>query len=47
MCTPLLFLERCNLVEAYVADYRELQCRLVQMLDCWSSSNFNARKVSR
>ncbi|XP_031747381.1 exonuclease mut-7 homolog isoform X2 [Xenopus tropicalis] len=47
MCTPLLFMERFNLVEAYVADYRELQCRLVQMLDGWSASNFNARKVSR
>ncbi|OCT66929.1 exonuclease mut-7 homolog [Xenopus laevis] len=47
MCTPLIFLERFNLVEAYVHNYRELQCKLVQILDCWSASNFNARKVSR
>ncbi|XP_053329863.1 exonuclease mut-7 homolog [Spea bombifrons] len=47
MCTPLLLLERFNLVELYVAEYPELQSRLVQMLDSWSDSTFNPRKVSR
>ncbi|KAM9325596.1 exonuclease mut-7 homolog [Gastrophryne carolinensis] len=47
MCTPLLLLERFNLVEAYVAEYPELQSKLLQMLDRWSETNFNARKLSR
>ncbi|KAG8447413.1 hypothetical protein GDO86_014768, partial [Hymenochirus boettgeri] len=47
MCAPLLLLERFNLVEAYVANYPKLQSKILQMLDSWSSSDFNARKVSR
>ncbi|XP_018412250.1 PREDICTED: exonuclease mut-7 homolog [Nanorana parkeri] len=47
MCTPLLLMERFNLVEAYVAGYPELQTKLLQMLDRWSLSRFNPRKLSR
>lgn len=47
MCTPLLLMERFNLVEAYVAGNPELQTKLLQMLDRWSLSRFNPRKLSR
>ncbi|KAG8543608.1 hypothetical protein GDO81_024208, partial [Engystomops pustulosus] len=47
MCAPLLFLDRFNLLESYVSGYPELQCRLLQMLDRWSDSNFNPRKFSK
>ncbi|KAM5146831.1 exonuclease mut-7 homolog [Mantella aurantiaca] len=47
MCTPLLLMERFNLVEAYVAGYPELQTKLLQMLDRWSLSRFNPRKLGR
>ncbi|KAM4661974.1 exonuclease mut-7 homolog [Discoglossus pictus] len=47
MCAPLLLLERFNLVEAYVVGYPELQGRLVQLLDSWSSPDFNPRVLGR
>ncbi|KAM4696447.1 exonuclease mut-7 homolog isoform 2-T2 [Rhinophrynus dorsalis] len=45
MCAPLLLMERFNLVESYVAHYPELQSRLVQLLDRWST--FNPRTLCR
>ncbi|XP_030062669.1 exonuclease mut-7 homolog [Microcaecilia unicolor] len=47
MCTPLLLQDKMNLVEAYVADHSELQCRLLQILDSWSDPNFNPRDIAR
>ncbi|XP_072287435.1 exonuclease mut-7 homolog isoform X2 [Pyxicephalus adspersus] len=47
ICTPLLLMERFNLVEAYVAEYPELQTKLLQMLDQWSLCRFNPRKLCR
>ncbi|XP_075690665.1 exonuclease mut-7 homolog [Rhinoderma darwinii] len=47
MCTPLLFLDRFNLLESYVSGYPELQSQLLQILDRWSDSNFNFRKLSK
>ncbi|KAM3910642.1 exonuclease mut-7 homolog isoform 2-T2 [Leptodactylus fuscus] len=47
MCTPLLLLDRFNLLEAYVSGYPELQSQLLQMLDRWSDSSFNPRKLSK
>ncbi|XP_063792299.1 exonuclease mut-7 homolog isoform X2 [Pseudophryne corroboree] len=47
MCAPLLLMERFNLVEGYVAGHPELQSRLLQMLDRWSDSSFNPRKLSK
>ncbi|XP_073496690.1 exonuclease mut-7 homolog isoform X2 [Phyllobates terribilis] len=47
MCAPLLLLDRFNLLEAYVSGYPELQSQLLQMLDRWSDSSFNPRKLSK
>ncbi|XP_068105069.1 exonuclease mut-7 homolog [Hyperolius riggenbachi] len=47
MCTPLFLMERTNLMEAYVAGDPELQAKLLQMLDRWSESESNTRKLSR
>ncbi|XP_040261262.1 exonuclease mut-7 homolog isoform X2 [Bufo bufo] len=47
MCTPLLLLDRFNQLEAYVSGYPELQSQLLQMLDRWSDSSFNPRKLSK
>lgn len=47
MCAPLLLLDRFNLLESYVSGYPELQSRLLQMLDRWSDSSFNPRKLSK
>ncbi|XP_073170679.1 exonuclease mut-7 homolog isoform X5 [Lepidochelys kempii] len=47
MCTPLLLQEKTNLVEAYVAEYPDLQCKLLQTLDMWCEPNFNTTDLSR
>uniref|UniRef100_A0A8C8RHW1 Exonuclease 3'-5' domain containing 3 n=1 Tax=Pelusios castaneus TaxID=367368 RepID=A0A8C8RHW1_9SAUR len=47
MCTPLLFQEKTNLVEAYVAEYPDLQCKLLQTLDMWCEPSFNTKDISR
>ncbi|XP_069798891.1 exonuclease mut-7 homolog [Dendropsophus ebraccatus] len=47
MCAPLLLLDRFNLLESYVSGYPELQGQLLQMLDRWSDSSFNPRKLSK
>ncbi|XP_073412176.1 exonuclease mut-7 homolog isoform X2 [Dendrobates tinctorius] len=47
MCAPLLLLDRINLLEAYVSGHPELQSQLLQMLDRWSDSSFNPRKLSK
>ncbi|CAJ0940012.1 unnamed protein product [Ranitomeya imitator] len=47
MCAPLLLLDRFNLLEAYVSGHPELQSQLLQMLDRWSDSSFNLRKLSK
>ncbi|XP_056393709.1 exonuclease mut-7 homolog [Hyla sarda] len=47
MCTPLLLLDRFNLVESYVSGCPDLQSQLLQMLDRWSDSSFNPRKISK
>ncbi|KAG9472564.1 hypothetical protein GDO78_018843 [Eleutherodactylus coqui] len=47
MCTPLLLLDRFNLLEAYVSGHPKLQSQLLQMLDRWSDSSFNPRKLSK
>ncbi|XP_074976534.1 exonuclease mut-7 homolog isoform X6 [Caretta caretta] len=47
MCTPLLLQEKTNLVEAYVAEYPDLQCKLLQTLDMWCEPNFNTTDISR
>ncbi|XP_077045111.1 exonuclease mut-7 homolog isoform X2 [Agelaius phoeniceus] len=47
MCTPLLLQDKANLVEAYVAEYPELQRKLLQTLDTWCESSFNIRDIIR
>ncbi|KGL81519.1 putative exonuclease mut-7, partial [Tinamus guttatus] len=47
MCTPLLLQDKTNLVEAYVGDHPELQCKLVQILDTWCAPGFNIKDISR
>ncbi|XP_067417673.1 exonuclease mut-7 homolog isoform X3 [Emydura macquarii macquarii] len=47
MCTPLLLQEKTNLVEAYVAEYPDLQCKLLQTLDIWCEPSFNTKDISR
>ncbi|XP_042711634.2 exonuclease mut-7 homolog isoform X7 [Chrysemys picta bellii] len=47
MCTPLLLQEKTNLVEAYVAEYPDLQRKLLQTLDMWCEPSFNTTDISR
>lgn len=47
MCAPLLFQDKINLVEDYVAEYPELQCRLLEILDTWCEPDFNIRDMAR
>ncbi|XP_075761943.1 exonuclease mut-7 homolog isoform X2 [Pelodiscus sinensis] len=47
MCTPLLLQEKINLVETYVAEYPDLQCKLLKTLDMWCEPGFNTADVSR
>ncbi|XP_053863580.1 exonuclease mut-7 homolog isoform X1 [Malaclemys terrapin pileata] len=47
MCTPLLLQEKTNLVEAYVAEYPDLQRKLLQILDMWCEPSFNTTDISR
>ncbi|XP_019396049.1 PREDICTED: exonuclease mut-7 homolog isoform X1 [Crocodylus porosus] len=47
MCTPLLLQDKTNLVEAYVAEYPNLQCKLLQILDAWREPSFNIKDISR
>nr|XP_014342974.1 PREDICTED: exonuclease mut-7 homolog [Latimeria chalumnae] len=47
MCTPMLLQEKTNLAEAFVADYPELQSKLVQMLDRWCDPTFNSEDLIR
>uniref|UniRef100_V9KEI2 Putative exonuclease mut-7-like protein n=1 Tax=Callorhinchus milii TaxID=7868 RepID=V9KEI2_CALMI len=47
MCIPLLLQDKTNLVEAYVADYPDLQRQLVQTLDSWCDSTVNIRDIRR
>lgn len=47
MCAPLLFQDKINLVEDYVAEYPELQCRLLEILDTWCEPDFNIRDMTR
>ncbi|XP_068770474.1 exonuclease mut-7 homolog isoform X1 [Struthio camelus] len=47
MCTPLLLQDKTNLVEAYVGEYPELQCKLLQILDTWCEPSFNIKDISR
>uniref|UniRef100_A0A452HLJ3 3'-5' exonuclease domain-containing protein n=1 Tax=Gopherus agassizii TaxID=38772 RepID=A0A452HLJ3_9SAUR len=46
MCTPLLLQEKTNLVEAYVAEYPDLQRKLLQTLDMWCEPSFNTTDIS-
>ncbi|NXB79594.1 MUT7 Exonuclease, partial [Donacobius atricapilla] len=47
MCTPLLLQDKANLVEDYVAEYPELQRKLLQTLDTWCDPSFNIRDITR
>ncbi|NWI43474.1 MUT7 Exonuclease, partial [Picathartes gymnocephalus] len=47
MCTPLLLQDKANLVEDYVAEYPELQRKLLQTLDTWCDPSFNFRDITR
>ncbi|XP_066057124.1 exonuclease mut-7 homolog isoform X2 [Chamaea fasciata] len=47
MCTPLLLEDKANLVEDYVAEYPELQRKLLQTLDTWCDPSFNIRDITR
>nr|XP_038043968.1 exonuclease mut-7 homolog isoform X6 [Anas platyrhynchos] len=47
MCMPLLFQDKINLMEDYVGEYPELQCKLVQILDTWCEPGFNIRDIAR
>ncbi|XP_021269590.1 exonuclease mut-7 homolog isoform X2 [Numida meleagris] len=47
MCAPLLFQDKINLVEDYVAEHPELQRRLLQILDTWCEPDFNIRDMAR
>ncbi|NXI67102.1 MUT7 Exonuclease, partial [Anseranas semipalmata] len=47
MCTPLLFQDKINLMEEYVGEYPELQCKLLQILDTWCEPSFNIRDIAR
>ncbi|NXM95621.1 MUT7 Exonuclease, partial [Sylvia borin] len=47
MCTPLLLQDKANLVEDYVAEYPELQRKLLQTLDTWCEPSFNIRDITR
>uniref|UniRef100_A0A803VHZ8 Exonuclease 3'-5' domain containing 3 n=1 Tax=Ficedula albicollis TaxID=59894 RepID=A0A803VHZ8_FICAL len=47
MCTPLLLQDKANLVEEYVAEYPELQRKLLQTLDKWCDPSFNIRDITR
>ncbi|XP_071309879.1 exonuclease mut-7 homolog isoform X4 [Agelaius tricolor] len=47
MCTPLLLQDKANLVEEYVAEYPELQRKLLQTLDMWCEPSFNIRDIIR
>ncbi|KAM7033633.1 exonuclease mut-7 homolog isoform 2-T7 [Acridotheres tristis] len=47
MCTPLLLQDKANLVEDYVAEYPELQRKLLQTLDKWCDLSFNIRDITR
>ncbi|NXU46811.1 MUT7 Exonuclease, partial [Drymodes brunneopygia] len=47
MCTPLLLQDKANLVEDYVAEYPELQRKLLQTLDMWCDPSFNIRDITR
>ncbi|XP_078082867.1 exonuclease mut-7 homolog isoform X2 [Mustelus asterias] len=47
MCIPLLLQDKVNLVEAYVADYPELQHCLLQLLDSWCHPVMNTANIQR
>lgn len=47
MCTPLLLQDKTNVVEDYVAEYPELQSKLLQTLDSWCEPGFNIRDITR
>ncbi|XP_062447057.1 exonuclease mut-7 homolog isoform X3 [Rhea pennata] len=47
MCIPLLLQDKNNLVEGYVEEYPELQCKLLQILDTWCEPSFNIKDISR
>ncbi|NXL93400.1 MUT7 Exonuclease, partial [Alectura lathami] len=47
MCTPLLFQDKINLVEDYVAEHPELQGKLLQILDTWCEPGFNIGDMAR
>ncbi|XP_041262439.1 exonuclease mut-7 homolog isoform X4 [Onychostruthus taczanowskii] len=47
MCTPLLLQDKTNLVEEYVAEYPELQRKLLQTLDTWCEPSFDIRDITR
>ncbi|XP_059571488.1 exonuclease mut-7 homolog isoform X6 [Alligator mississippiensis] len=47
MCTPLLLQDKTNLVEAYVAEDPNLQCKLLQILDAWREPSFNIKDIAR
>jgi len=47
MCAPLRFQDKINLVEVYVSEYPELQCRLLEILDTWCEPDFNIRDMAR
>ncbi|CAN8198155.1 unnamed protein product [Coccothraustes coccothraustes] len=47
MCTPLLLQDKASLVEEYVAEYPELQRKLLQTLDTWCEPSFNIRDIIR
>ncbi|XP_067833397.1 exonuclease mut-7 homolog isoform X2 [Heptranchias perlo] len=47
ICIPLLLQDKTSLVEAYVAEYPELQHHLLQVLDSWCDSAVNTRDIRR
>ncbi|XP_064027167.1 exonuclease mut-7 homolog isoform X2 [Pogoniulus pusillus] len=47
MCTPLLLQDKTNVVEDYVAEYPELQSKLLQTLDSWCEPGFNIGGITR
>jgi hypothetical protein len=47
MSIPLLFQDKVNLVEHYVAGFPDLQRRLLVLMDSWCQPDFDIGDVAR
>uniref|UniRef100_A0A8D0GUQ0 Uncharacterized protein n=1 Tax=Sphenodon punctatus TaxID=8508 RepID=A0A8D0GUQ0_SPHPU len=47
ICIPLLLQDKTNIVESYVSDHPDLQCKLLQILDTWCEPDFNPKDIAR